>query len=161
MLWSWPLDHTIKLICELHGYEILKCYKVQWLWLALSKGPNRVGVPLTWGRKQIQFPKRRVFIFKFFRIRTMDEVRKPFNSMCYTPSSEPYKTYLLHVSFLFGFFFDPEDWGDMFTRNVGWLSVGYTALCARGQSSSSTSLITGKENTLSWQPEDSYYTNPL
>jgi hypothetical protein len=31
--------------------------------LALSKGPNRVGVfpPLTLGRKQIYFPKRRVF----------------------------------------------------------------------------------------------------
>jgi hypothetical protein len=32
--------------------------------LALSKRSNRVGVsPLTWGRKQIQFSKRRVFIF--------------------------------------------------------------------------------------------------
>jgi hypothetical protein len=37
--------------------------KVQWLRLALSNGTNRVGVyhPLTWGRKQIQFPKRRVY----------------------------------------------------------------------------------------------------
>jgi hypothetical protein len=33
---------------------------LQWLRLALSKGPNWLGVflPLTWGRKQIQFPKR-------------------------------------------------------------------------------------------------------
>jgi hypothetical protein len=33
---------------------------IQWLRLALSNGPKRVGVyhPLTWGRKQIQFPKR-------------------------------------------------------------------------------------------------------
>jgi hypothetical protein len=30
--------------------------------LAFSKGPNWVGIsPLSWGRKQIQFPKRRVF----------------------------------------------------------------------------------------------------
>jgi hypothetical protein len=36
----------------------------QWLRLALCKGPNWVGVfspPFIWGRKQIQFPKRRVF----------------------------------------------------------------------------------------------------
>jgi hypothetical protein len=35
-----------------------------------------------------------VFYLLFFRIRTMDEVRKPINSVCYTPSSEPYRTYL-------------------------------------------------------------------
>jgi hypothetical protein len=29
--------------------------------LALSKGPNRVGVSLHWRRKQNKFPKRRVF----------------------------------------------------------------------------------------------------
>jgi hypothetical protein len=35
---------------------------VQWLRLALSKQPNRVGVShLIWGWKQIQFPKRCVF----------------------------------------------------------------------------------------------------
>jgi hypothetical protein len=37
---------------------------IQWLRLALSKGPNWVGVfspTFTWGRKHIQFPKRRVF----------------------------------------------------------------------------------------------------
>jgi hypothetical protein len=28
-----------------------------------------------------------------FRIRTMDKVRKPSNSVCYTPSSEPYRIY--------------------------------------------------------------------
>jgi hypothetical protein len=27
--------------------------------------------------------------------------------------------YLLHAGFLFGLFFDPEDGGDMFFRNVG------------------------------------------
>jgi hypothetical protein len=39
------------------------CIFVQWLRLALSKGPNWVGVfspTFTWGRKQIQFPKCRV-----------------------------------------------------------------------------------------------------
>jgi hypothetical protein len=32
-------------------------------------------------------------MFSLFRIRTMDEVRKPINSVCYTPSSEPYRIY--------------------------------------------------------------------
>jgi hypothetical protein len=29
------------------------------------------------------------------------------------------------------YFFDPEDWGDMFLRNVGWRSTDYTALYPR------------------------------
>jgi hypothetical protein len=38
---------------------------IQLLRLGLSEGPNWIGVlpPLTWGRKQIPFPKRRVFYF--------------------------------------------------------------------------------------------------
>jgi hypothetical protein len=44
--------------------------------LALSNGPNRIGIPLhSWGRKQIQFPKRNVFCN-----RTIDTVQKPSNS---------------------------------------------------------------------------------
>jgi hypothetical protein len=37
-------------------------YVTGWLRLAISNGPNRLGVscPLTWRRKQIQFPKHRV-----------------------------------------------------------------------------------------------------
>jgi hypothetical protein len=51
---------------NLPGYRWLNCCvnlrgTVQWSRLALSKEPNWVGdVPLTWGWKQIQFPKRRV-----------------------------------------------------------------------------------------------------
>jgi hypothetical protein len=30
-----------------------------------------------------------------------------------------------------GLFFDPEDGGDMFLRNVGWLSTDYTVLYPR------------------------------
>jgi hypothetical protein len=36
-----------------------------------------------------------------------------------------------HANFLLGLFFDPEDGGDMFLRNVGWLSMDYTALYSR------------------------------
>jgi hypothetical protein len=45
-------------------YKKKKKHDVQWLRFALSKGPNWVGVfsyTFTWGRKHIQFPKRRVF----------------------------------------------------------------------------------------------------
>jgi hypothetical protein len=52
------LDFKINLI------QVVSEGRGQWLRLALSKGPNWVGVffpPFfTWGRKQIQFPKRRV-----------------------------------------------------------------------------------------------------
>jgi hypothetical protein len=34
-----------------------------------------------------------VFLSSDFRIRTMDEVQKPINSVCYTPLSEPYRIY--------------------------------------------------------------------
>jgi hypothetical protein len=37
--------------------------------------------------------------------------------------------YLLHVGFSSGLFFDPEDGGDTFLRNVGWLSKYYLSVC--------------------------------
>jgi hypothetical protein len=45
-----------------------------------AKGLNRVGVslPLTWGRKRIQFPKRRIFYYLEFR--TIHKVQKPSDS---------------------------------------------------------------------------------
>jgi hypothetical protein len=45
-------------------------------------------------------------------------------------------SYLLHTGFLLCLFFDTKDGGDMFLRNVGWLSVDYTALYPRRQNSS-------------------------
>jgi hypothetical protein len=37
-----------------------------------------------------------------------------------------------HDSLLLGLFLDPEEEGDMFLRNVDWLSADYTALYPRG-----------------------------
>jgi hypothetical protein len=69
--------------------------QVQWLRLALSKGPNRVGavVPFTWGRKRNLFPKRRVFWYLEFQ--TMDEVREPSGSECCTPSTVSFRLHIL------------------------------------------------------------------
>jgi hypothetical protein len=42
-------------------------------------------------RKQIQSPKRHVFYF--LENGTIEKVQKAFNSVCYTPSSEPFGLY--------------------------------------------------------------------
>jgi hypothetical protein len=41
--------------------------------------------------------------------------------------------YLLHAGFLLGLYFDPENGGNMFLRNVGCLSTDCTALYPRRQ----------------------------
>jgi hypothetical protein len=38
---------------------------------------------------------------------------------------------LLHAGFLLLLFFDYEDGGEMFLRNIGWLSVNYAAFYPR------------------------------
>jgi hypothetical protein len=50
----------------------------------------------------------------------------------------------LHAGFLRVLFFDPEDVGEIFLQNVGWLSTDYTALYPRRQKSSWTPL---------WEPK--------
>jgi hypothetical protein len=64
---------------------------VQWLRLALSKGPNWVGVffpPSPEDEKRSSF---RNVVFALPRTRTMEKVQQPSNSVCYTPSSESFK----------------------------------------------------------------------
>jgi hypothetical protein len=46
-----------------------------------------------------------------------------------------------HADVLLGLFFDPEDGGDIFFRNVGWLSMDYTALYPRRKYSSRINLV--------------------
>jgi hypothetical protein len=40
--------------------------------------------------------------------------------------------YVIHVGFLLVLFFETADVGDMFLRNVGWLSTDYTSLYPTG-----------------------------
>jgi hypothetical protein len=40
-------------------------------------------------------------------------------------------SHLLHADFLLHLLFNPEDGGDMFLQNVGWLSIGYILLYPR------------------------------
>jgi hypothetical protein len=54
-------------------------------------GPVFYKIENTTFRKEIQFPKRRVFYFVEYR--TMVKVEKSSNSVCYTPSSEPVRIY--------------------------------------------------------------------
>jgi hypothetical protein len=61
---------------------------VQWLRLAFSKGPNRVGVshPLPEDGKRSSF--QNVVFSSYLEFWEMDKVLKPSDSECYTPSSE-------------------------------------------------------------------------
>jgi hypothetical protein len=38
---------------------------------------------------------------------------------------------LLHACFLLGLLFNPEDGGNIFLQNTGWLSLDYMAFCSR------------------------------
>jgi hypothetical protein len=42
---------------------------------------------------------------------------------------------MLHAGFFLGLFFDHEDDGDMFLRNVSWFSTDYMMFCPRRQNS--------------------------
>jgi hypothetical protein len=95
----------------LRNIEFSDSISDQWLGLALCKGPNRIGFSRTWGRKQIQFPKRRVSLSLFFNTRTMDRVRKLNIPESYTPSSESYSNYLNYSCL-------PNDTTNMTTANL-------------------------------------------
>jgi hypothetical protein len=51
-------------------------------------------------------------------------------------SKKSHVCYLLYLGFLLGLFFDPEDGGDIFFRNIGSLSTDYTMLYLRRYNSS-------------------------
>jgi hypothetical protein len=58
-----------------------------------SKGPNRVGVSLPHLRMETDPVSEMLYSVVFYEYWTMDEVQKPSNSECYTPSSEPFRIY--------------------------------------------------------------------
>jgi hypothetical protein len=49
---------------------------------------------------------------------------------------ENFSCHVFSRCFLLGLFFDSEDRGDIFLRNVGWLSTAYTTLKPRSEYSS-------------------------
>jgi hypothetical protein len=60
------------------------------------------------------------------------------------PTSRALLANCFHAGFLLGLCFDPEDGGDIFLQNIGWLSMDYMALCPRRQNSS---------KPLLWEPQ--------
>jgi hypothetical protein len=65
-----------------------------------SMGPNRVGVP-TRLRTETDYFQNVAFFLSLFRIRPMDKVQKLSNSVCYIPSSKPYRIYFFNLSWLY------------------------------------------------------------
>jgi hypothetical protein len=61
--------------------------------LALSKGPNRVGVALSSSEDGNRSSFRNVVFSIYLELRTMDKVHKPADFECYTPWSEPFEFY--------------------------------------------------------------------
>jgi hypothetical protein len=63
-IWSWVFWTLSIVWYSKKTHNVSKNGTVQWLKLALSNWPNWAGDPLpyTWGRKQIQFSKRCVFL---------------------------------------------------------------------------------------------------
>jgi hypothetical protein len=53
-------------------------------------------------------------------------------------SKESFTCYLLQADFLLGLFFDSEDWGKIFPRNISCLSTDYTVLHPERQFSASS-----------------------
>jgi hypothetical protein len=68
------------------------------LWLALSKGPNRVGVSLPFHLRTEADPASETSCYLvILDFQTVDEVQKPISSQCYTPSSEPFRFVNVYV----------------------------------------------------------------
>jgi hypothetical protein len=85
----------------------------------------------------IAFNKTREYLYrtaKCFRGTPSGSKNKPSNKPAWSKlQAKPTNYYLLHAGFLSGLLFDPEDGGDIFLRNVGWLSTDYMALYPRRQ----------------------------
>jgi hypothetical protein len=56
---------------------------------------------------------------------------------------------LLHAGFFFGLYSDPEDGGNMFLRNICWLSVDCMVLNPRKQNSSRICSLASCKNYIS------------
>jgi hypothetical protein len=68
--------------------------------LALSKGPNLVGVFSLLHMRMETDPVSETSCFYSQKYWTMGKIQNPSNFMCYTPSSEPYKIYLYNLCWM-------------------------------------------------------------
>jgi hypothetical protein len=119
--------------------------------LALSKGPNRVGVSLHLRTKRDPVSETSCFSSNYLESGRWTKSENPVILCAIHHRQNPIEsTGLLHVAFevftevvmknynfwalifhagfLLDLFFHPEDGGDMFLRIFGWLSMNYTAL---------------------------------
>jgi hypothetical protein len=78
------------------------CYMtwvVQWLRLALSKGPNKVDVSLPSPEDRNRPSFRNIVFSTYLEFLTMAKIHKPSDSEWYTPSSEPLDSSRIRVHF--------------------------------------------------------------
>jgi hypothetical protein len=139
------LSKLLKAVSKTRLYWIHKnsCFgdkeRASAFWCDILEG-NLLGEHPTRGHFEISPSYLRVKI-KLLGFEVLTEVVvKPSVSWDVTPCSSlnvngrfggTYCLHLLATCFMLGLFFDPEYGGDMFLRNVGWLSTGYTLLYLR------------------------------
>jgi hypothetical protein len=82
-------------VSETASVSVLR--RVQWLMLAVFKGPNTVGVFPTHLRTETGAVSE-TSCFLVRRIPDGEKVENPSNSECYTPSSEPFKIFKISRS---------------------------------------------------------------
>jgi hypothetical protein len=108
---------------------------VLWLRPALSNGPNWVGLSCqsTWGRRQIQSPKRCGLLSSTYK--TMDRVQnKPNSRVQHTSSSESFQVYLFVTTWT-------RNWICLSVWLAGWMYVCLNCLvCVATWLSSSPSV---------------------
>jgi hypothetical protein len=72
-------------------------YDIEWMRLAISKRPNRVGVSLLSPEDGNRSILRNAVFSIYLELRTIDKVHKPSDSVCYTPSAALFILYFCAI----------------------------------------------------------------